>query len=580
MRTRSAALWALRNAAAPAYRLFLHADGAIRRRRDPHRIALASYPRSGNTWIRDLLESATGRQTGSIYPLDPVNTGRPRGRGLVIKTHEPDSCHYAKAIHLVRDPFDAITSFYNYRRDVEGYLTLTWSAHLPWATRKWRRHTEHWLNARCPTLLMRYEQLKERPAEQLRRALDWLGIDVDDATIQHAVDRCQLQQLRRRYRKDLGERADRFFRKGVTGDGRDGFTPAQIEYVENELGDLMRRLGYRLSSQTDEPRPSAAQADPPTVSIVTPALNHAKYLGESIESVLNQDWPDIELIVMDGGSTDGTVDLLKSYGDRITWFSEPDGGQSEAINSGIARSRGSIVTWLNADDLLAPGAMRTAAEYLIDHPEAGMVYGLADFINAQGRFIRRCEHIEPFDLDRLIHCGDYIVQPAAFFRREAFESVGGLDESLNWGMDWDLFIRIGRRYPIHHLRRLLAHYRWLGGSKTATGQYERLEEVRRIGARYGVRGRAAYFRLEMAHLLVRDGAKAILAGRWREGIGRLGRGAGELLTSPRAMMCLFRPHTWRVFFTARRLGRIAAAQAPTNAAAEDHADADPMRGAA
>jgi hypothetical protein len=554
MRTFSRPLWALRNALAPAYRLFLRADGRIHLRQDRHRAALASYPRSGNTWMRDLIECATDRKTGSIYLFDPVNAGRPRSSGIVIKTHETDSHLYGRAIFLVRNPFDAIHSFYKYRRDIEGFSHLTWEKHLPWAVRKWRRHTEHWLNADCPTITLRYEDIKESPAESLRAALRCLDLQVDQQTIDQAVEQCQLQQLRQRYRKDLGHRAEQFFRKGATGTGREAFTAAQAAYVERELGNLMRTLGYPLN---DEASPKQRPTDAPLVSIVTPTLNHCTHLRQAIDSVLEQDWPAIELIVMDGGSTDDTVELLKSYGDRITWFSEPDEGQSDAINKGIARSNGSIVTWLNADDTLLPGAVRAAVETFAEHPQAGLIYGDAEFVDAAGRYICDCAHVEPFNLNKLIHYGDFIVQPASFFTREAFDDVGGLEQSLNWGMDWDLFIRIGRRFDVEYTPKKLAQYRWLGESKTATGGSGRLDEATKIGRRYGAKGRPAYFRLEAAKMHACGAIESLRRFRIDRTVIETYRVAREIFTSPRTMGCLLRPHVWHTARVACRLIRAA-----------------------
>lgn len=292
---------------------------------------------------------------------------------------------------------------------------------------------------------------------------------------------------------------------------------------------------------------------PPLVSIVTPTLNHCAHLAKAIDSVLNQDWPAIELIVMDGGSTDDTVELLESYGERITWFSEPDEGQSDAINKGIARSNGSIVTWLNADDTLLPGAIRAAVETFTEYPQAGLIYGNAEFVDAAGRYICDCAHVEPFNLNKLIHCGDFIVQPASFFTRQAFDAVGGLDRSLNWGMDWDLFIRIGRQFDVQYIPQKLAQYRWLGASKTATGGSGRLDEATEIGRRYGAKGRPAYFRLEAAKMHACGAIESLRRFRIDRTVIETGRVAREIFTSPRTMGCLLRPHVWHTARVARRL---------------------------
>ncbi len=128
-------------------------------------------------------------------------------------------------------------------------------------------------------------------------------------------------------------------------------------------------------------------ADPLTVSVVTPCFNPGKHLAATIQSVLSQDYPHVEYLVMDAGSTDGTLDLLRSFGDRVRWISEPDHGQADAINRGFSRATGQILAWLNADDTYAPGAIGAAAKFLSEQPGVAMVYGNADFIDADGNLI-------------------------------------------------------------------------------------------------------------------------------------------------------------------------------------------------
>ena len=157
----------------------------------------------------------------------------------------------------------------------------------------------------------------------------------------------------------------------------------------------------------------------PTVSVVTPSFNGGRYVSRTIQSVLDQDCPEIEYLVMDGGSTDQTREVLAQFanqsGGRVTWVCEPDHGQADAINKGFARTRGDILAWLNCDDTYVAGAVRAAAEYLAAHPEVALVYGDANFIDAHGDLIGPCVHVEPFNRGRLFRYSDIIVQPAAFF---------------------------------------------------------------------------------------------------------------------------------------------------------------------
>jgi len=223
----------------------------------------------------------------------------------------------------------------------------------------------------------------------------------------------------------------------------------------------------------------------PLVSIVTPSLNQARFIEATISSVLAQDYPRIEYIVADGGSTDGTLEILRRHGDRLTWFSEPDRGQSDAINKGFSRAHGQILAWLNSDDTYLPHAVSAAVNHLVAHGDCAMVYGEGYLIDETGRVTGRFPATRPFDLWQLVYVSDFILQQTAFFRHGAFEAVGGLDESLHWGMDWDLFIRIGKRFRVDRLPDYMANLREYRTAKTASGGVARLRELARVMRRHG-----------------------------------------------------------------------------------------------
>lgn len=226
----------------------------------------------------------------------------------------------------------------------------------------------------------------------------------------------------------------------------------------------------------------------PVVSIVVPSFQQAKFLRVAIDSILAQDYRPLEVIVMDGGSTDGSVDILKSYGDQIRYFSGPDGGQSSAINEGLKKSRGEIVAWLNSDDFYYPGAIAAAVKALQDNGDAALIYGEGNLVTASGKIIWRFPETVPFDLWRLANHSDYILQPTVFFRREALFACGLLDEGLHWGLDWDLWIRIGHRFPFVYCKDVLAASRIYKDTKTATGGYRRFWEIIKILRRHNVKG--------------------------------------------------------------------------------------------
>lgn len=182
----------------------------------------------------------------------------------------------------------------------------------------------------------------------------------------------------------------------------------------------------------------------PLISIVTPCLNARRFIEETIESVLTQDYPRIEYIVMDGGSTDGTLAVLERYRGRLQYVSSPDGGAADAINRGFMRSSGAIFGWLNADDTYLPGAVRSAAHWLATAPEAAVVYGEGIWVDERGTAIGRYPTMAPYNPAMLARecC---ICQPAAFIRRQAFDAAGWLDPTLHVAFDYDLWIRLSRQ---------------------------------------------------------------------------------------------------------------------------------------
>jgi glycosyltransferase involved in cell wall biosynthesis len=237
----------------------------------------------------------------------------------------------------------------------------------------------------------------------------------------------------------------------------------------------------------------------PIISIVTPSYNQGPFLAETIESVIGQEGDfSIDYIIVDGGSSDNSIDIVKLYDAllkqgkwpvrckeiQFRWMSEVDGGQANALTKGFRMATGGIFVWLNSDDTYLPGALQTAADFFSGNSEVGLMYGDACYCDQSGITIGRYR-TDDFDLDRLAST-NIICQPAAFLRRDAFEAVGGLDETLQFAMDYDLWIRIGRRFLCRHVPRILATYRLHDSSKTISSDtlYKNCEESLAVTIRH------------------------------------------------------------------------------------------------
>lgn len=220
----------------------------------------------------------------------------------------------------------------------------------------------------------------------------------------------------------------------------------------------------------------------PLVTVVTPSYNQGRFIEQTIESVLSQDYSPVEYLVMDGGSTDETPDILKQYGNRFYWVSEKDKGQSNAINKGWSRARGEILAYLNSDDIYIPGAISKAATFLQGHPEFGLVYGEGYHIREDGKVIERYP-TEPFSRQRLVETC-YICQPTVFIRKGVLQETGFLDESLRYSMDYDLWFRIARRYDFGYLPEYLACTRFYGKTKTLGQKVQVHKEILEVVHRH------------------------------------------------------------------------------------------------
>jgi glycosyltransferase involved in cell wall biosynthesis len=249
-------------------------------------------------------------------------------------------------------------------------------------------------------------------------------------------------------------------------------------------------------------------------SVITPSLNQARFIENAIRSVIDQDYPGLEYFVIDGGSTDGTPQLLERYQDRLSFVSEIDGGQANAVNKGLKWATGDIVCWLNADDEFLPGALHTAAAYFCQHPRTVLIYGDAEIIDEKGRFYGYRGNTRPTNFNELVARGDFIVQPAAFWRSELLAEVGYLDETLNYCLDYEYWLRVSQKYPLDYIPVPLARERVHSRAKTSLLNIERVKELELVARRYGNPNIPRLFQSEQTAVYLVETVRQIRSRNW------------------------------------------------------------------
>jgi glycosyltransferase involved in cell wall biosynthesis len=223
--------------------------------------------------------------------------------------------------------------------------------------------------------------------------------------------------------------------------------------------------------------------NPPRFAIVTPSLNQSDFIRATIDSVLQQDYPNLAYLVQDGGSREATIDILKSYGDRLQWRSEIDSGQADAINRGFKQVHGDIMAYLNSDDVLLPGTLAYVARFFSENPDVDVVYGHRVYINSDGFEVGRCV-LPPHDSEAL-KWADYIPQETSFWRRRVWETVGPIDETFNFALDWDFLLRAQRAgFRFRRLARFLGCFRVHDDQKQISMRSIGQEEMRKIRSEY------------------------------------------------------------------------------------------------
>jgi len=273
------------------------------------------------------------------------------------------------------------------------------------------------------------------------------------------------------------------------------------------------KLGWPWTEETPEAsRVSGSDSEQttswPLVTIVTPSYNQGQFIEETIRSVLLQGYPNLEYIIIDGSSKDNSVEIIRKYESWLSyWVTEPDLGQSHAINKGLARSRGEILAWLNSDDVYLRGTLRKIAHAFRTHGDVCLVHGdavytdkdsfplpLGIYRSKETSLLTKLEYWRGWD----------IPQPAVFFRRTLYDHLGELDQALHYALDYDYFLRAAFHYPFHHVPETLATYRLHESSKTGVGESQKVffyAECRQAVRRYVKINTLLYWRWRLRYAL-------------------------------------------------------------------------------
>jgi glycosyltransferase involved in cell wall biosynthesis len=220
----------------------------------------------------------------------------------------------------------------------------------------------------------------------------------------------------------------------------------------------------------------------PKISLVVPSYQQAPFLAATLDTILQQDYLPSEVLIEDGGSTDGSVAIIERYAlqypELIRYRSGHDGGQVQAINLGLAKASGEICAYLNSDDLLAPGALARVADYFANHPEAHLLYGQADYVDQAGQLLKPYP-VKPWNRERL-RATCFICQPACFWRRAVYTTLGPFDERYQCAFDYEYWLRALSHYPFHFLPEKLAFSRAHTDAKSFAQKRQSVEETWRV----------------------------------------------------------------------------------------------------
>ena len=267
-------------------------------------------------------------------------------------------------------------------------------------------------------------------------------------------------------------------------------------------------------------------ADFPRITVVTPSFNQAAYLERTICSVLDQGYPNLEYIIVDGGSTDGSVDIIRRYADRLAWWvSEPDRGQTDAINKGLRRATGEWVAWQNSDDIYYPGAFHDLAVAAAKHPQAGLIIGDMMLIDEHDRALRDIRYVKP-SYKALLAEGMVLTNQSAFWRRSVHAEIGLMSEALHFSFDYEWFLRLTQHVKAIHVGHIWGALRLHDKTKTSL-QAQRLQQEARqvLSGRQMPLWQKKLYKLRRLALMLGNGQIAYVL----RGLVRHSRGQGRAL---------------------------------------------------
>jgi glycosyltransferase involved in cell wall biosynthesis len=227
----------------------------------------------------------------------------------------------------------------------------------------------------------------------------------------------------------------------------------------------------------------------PKISIIIPTLNQARFIEETIQSVLSQNYPNLELIVLDGGSTDGTLDILPKYSASLTWISEIDNGQVDAINKGLKMVTGEVVAYLNSDDIYTPNTLLTVGKYFSDHPDTQILTGKCWNMDENGVEIRSLVKFYKniwlwLGLDSCLMIMDYVSQPSTFWRTSLIHSIGFFDAQFRNAMDYDFWLRVTQKHKLKFINQYLSKFRIYPTSITSSNSRAQYDDEFHVASRY------------------------------------------------------------------------------------------------